>query len=160
MAAPKSRVVTREEAWQITCHEAGHAVVAVRHQIPFECVERGDGEHGEVQVDLCPLDDPSKNWTKDEIRNWLQFYVAGAAAELLLFGRYREYASSRDRILHDQIEKQWSSNRETGWEKDIQSAMEVLDRESVERVAKELDSQKKLTDEQVYKLLGSEPPWY
>jgi hypothetical protein len=38
--------------------------------------------------------------------------------------------------------------------------MKLLDRESVEKVAKELDQHKKLSDEQVYQLLGCTPPWY
>jgi hypothetical protein len=38
--------------------------------------------------------------------------------------------------------------------------MNILDRESIEKVAKELDQHKKLSDEQVYNLLGSLPPWH
>jgi len=158
MEMPLPRQVTPEEAWQITCHEAGHAVVGVRHQINFLHVERGDGEHGEVPVGVGPIENPSRNWTQDEISRWQQFYTAGAAAEQLLFGAYREYGSSHDRCLHDVLEKRWRPNRCGGWDQDIQSAMKLLDRESIVNVAKELDRQKKLTDEQVYELLGCAPP--
>ncbi len=160
MEAPLPKQVTAEEAWQITCHEAGHAVMGVRHQIAFLHVERGDGEHGEVPVGVGPLeDDPSRNRTQDEISRWQQFYAAGAAAEMLLFGGYRDYGSRSDRYLHDLLEKRRSPNRNGGWEQDIQSAMKVLDRESVEKIAKELDRHKNLSVEQVYELLGCAPPW-
>ena len=85
------RQPTHEEAWKITCHEAGHAVAGVRLNVPFTHVERGDGEHGAVPVGVGPVDAPDHDWTDDEISRWQQFYAAGAAAEKLLFGEYREY---------------------------------------------------------------------
>ena len=72
---------TPEEAWQITCHEAGHAVVGVRHQIVFLHVERGDGECGQVPVGVGPIENPTRTWTQDELSRWQQFYAGGAAAE-------------------------------------------------------------------------------
>jgi hypothetical protein len=154
---PKSRKLTKLEDWMITCHEAGHAVVGVRHEIAFENVVRGDGEYGEVPVGVGPIE--RGNGTQDEISRWQQFYAAGAAAERLLFGEYREYGSARDRYLHGELEKLRHSNRDEGWDRDIQSALSVLDRDSVERVAKELDRVKNLSVEQVYELLGCVPPW-
>jgi hypothetical protein len=159
MQTPLSRELTPEEAWQITCHEAGHAVGAVRLQIPFSHIERGDGEHGEVAVGVGPIENPNRNRTQDEISRWQQFYAAGAAGEQVLFGCYREYASRRDRYLHEVLEKRWCPNRSGGWDQDIQFAMKVLDRESIEKVAQKLDQHKKLTDEQVCELLGCAPPW-
>lgn len=38
--------------------------------------------------------------------------------------------------------------------------MKVLDCESVEKVARELDRRRTLSVEQVYELLGCQPPWY
>jgi hypothetical protein len=160
METPESRQVAREEAWQITCHEAGHAVAGVRLQIPFCHVERGDNEYGEVEVGVNPIEEPSGDWTQDEISRWQQFYAAGAATEQLLFGSYREYASRGDRCLHDVLEKRRRANRSDGWDQDIQSVMNVLDRGSIEKVARELDQHKKLSSEQVYELLGCDPPWH
>ena len=160
MEAPMPRQISPEEAWQITCHEAGHAVVGVRLQVPFEYVERGEDEHGEVPIAVGPIENPSGNWTRDEISEWQRFYAGGAGAEQLLFGSYREYACSRDKYLHAVLEKQWQPNRRRGWEQDVQSAMKLLDRQSVEKVAKELELQRKLSDDQVYQLLGCTPWWY
>jgi len=156
---PEPRRLAPEEQWQITCHEAGHAVVGARRQIPFLRVERGDGEYGEVPVGVGPIENPDGSWTEDEISRWQQFFAAGAAAEQLLFGTYREYASRRDRSFHDVLERRWRANRCSGWDQDIQSAMELLDCESVEKVARELDRHGKLSDEQVYELLGCQLPW-
>lgn len=154
------RVITPEEHWQITCHEAGHAIVAVRLQISFLYVERGGGEQGEVCVGGGPIEIPENDWTQDEISQWQQFYAAGAAGELLLFGKYREYGSRHDRVLHTKLEERRSSDRNCGWALDVQCAVKVLDRESVEVVAKELDKRKKLTEEQVCRLLGTRPSWW
>lgn len=154
METPLSRQFTSEEAWKITCHESGHAVVAVRLHVPFEYVERGDGEYGKVEIGVGPIENPTRNRPLDEISRWQQFYTAGAATEQLLFGSFREHASCRDRYLHDVLEKRWRPNRYGGWDQDIQFAMKLLDRESVEKVAKELDRSKRLSEEEVYKLLG------
>jgi hypothetical protein len=134
--------------------------VAVRLQIPFLHVERGDGDYGEVAVGVGPIENPTGNWTQDEISRWQQCYAAGAAAEQLLFGAYRQYASRQDRDRHDVLERTWSQSRRGGWERDVQSAMKLLDRESVEKVAKELDQRQKLSEDEVYELLGYTLPWY
>jgi hypothetical protein len=118
MGSTEPRQLTPEEEWQITCHEAGDAIVGARLQISFLHVERGDGEHGEVHIGVGPIEDPDGDWTEDEISRWQQFYAAGAAAEKLLFGDYREYASRRDRYLHEVLEKRWRPNRSGAWEKD------------------------------------------
>jgi hypothetical protein len=160
METPQQRQIIGEKAWQITCHEAGHAIVGVRLEIPFLHVERGDGEHGEVPVGVGPNEEPRSDWTLEEIARWQQFYAAGAAAERLLFGAYREYGARRDRHLHELLERQWRPGRAGGWDQDIRCAMELLDRASVEKVARELDRQRRLSDEQVYELLDCKPPWY
>jgi hypothetical protein len=160
MAKDEPRQITKEEAWQISCHEAGHAVLGVRLQIPFLRVERGDGEYGEVPVGVGPIEAPEGNWGQDDISRWQLFYAAGAAAEQLLFDGYRDYASRRDRSLHEALESRRRQKRIKGWDEDIQSAMPILDEESVEKVAKELDRQRRLSELQVYRLLGCTPSWF
>jgi hypothetical protein len=157
---PVPRQFTREELWQVTCHEAGHAVVGVRLEIPFLYVERGDGEHGEVPVGVGPLENPGRSRSPSEISRWQQFYAAGAAAEQLLFEGYRDYWASRDKFLHEQLEKLRSQSRADAWDQDVRNALSVLDRESVEKVARALDHHRKLTDVQVYELLDRVPSWY
>jgi hypothetical protein len=152
--------ITPLENWQITCHEAGHAVLAVRFNMSFLSVERGDGAQGQLEACGNPLSNPDRGWSKEVIAQWQQFYAAGAAAELLLFGSYREYACSRDTILHDQLERMRPDGRRDGWAKDVDSAVKLLDRESIEKVAKKLDQERKLTDEEVYQLFGMRPPWW
>jgi hypothetical protein len=93
-------------------------------------------------------------------RGGSSFCAAGAAAEELLFGNYQEHGCSQDRRCHAILEKRWRATRAGGWEQDIQSAAKVLDRESVEKVARELDRKKKLSDEEVYESLGCKPDWY
>jgi hypothetical protein len=51
MSAPE-RTITPEEEWQIACHEAGHAIVAVRCQVPLLFIKRGKGEHGIAEVGI------------------------------------------------------------------------------------------------------------
>jgi hypothetical protein len=151
------RLITSEESWMISCHEAGHAVIAVRRRILFEYVQRGKGEHGLVKSCGGPIENPDRPWPQDEIARWQQFYAAGAAAELLLFGTYREYGSRRDRALHEKLEKRRYPSRVNAWKVEIQFASQILDRESVERVAKELERRKKLKYEHVHYLLGCKP---
>jgi hypothetical protein len=38
--------------------------------------------------------------------------------------------------------------------------MKVLDRESIEKIARALGQQKELTEEEVYGILDCEPTWY
>jgi hypothetical protein len=152
------RLLTTKEAWQITCHEAGHAVAAVRLKVRFFYVERGTSEQGKVEFGVAPIENPNRKRSEEEISRWQQFYAAGAAAERLLFGHYREYASSSDQRNHAKFEKQYRIGRLNGWDQDIQSVMNVLDCGAIEIVAKELDQQRKLTEEQVYELLGCVPP--
>lgn len=153
------RQLTSEEAWQTTCHEAGHALVAARLGIPFTHVERGEGEHGKVEVGVGPIEDPEHNWTLHQISCWQQFHAAGAAAEKFLFGSYREYGVRQDRRQHAKLESRWRPGRSNGWEGDVQSAMNLLDREAIEKIAKELDRRGILSAEEVYVLLDCLPPW-
>ncbi len=159
MDTPEPRQLTSEEAWKITCHEAGHAVVAVRHQLPIEYAERGDGESGKVELSLTLFDDEDRDWSWEEIAQYQQFYAGGAAAEWLLFGTYREYACGRDRAIHRAVEERWHPCRAGGWDEDVRSAMKVLDRESVEKVARALERHSRLDDEHLYELLGCKAPW-
>ena len=154
-----TRQVTREEAWQITCHEAGHAVAAVRLDTPFTHVERGEGEHAEVHPGNNPVNTPETMWTGGEVSRWQQFYAAGTAAEIVLFGDYRSYGSRKDRSLHELLEMRWRPSRSNGWKQDIQSVIEILDGGAVVRVAKQLDERRTLSEEEVYQLLGRIPPW-
>jgi hypothetical protein len=128
--------------------------------IPFKHVVRGDGDYGEVLIDVGPITAPDDDWTQDEVSRWQQFYAAGAAGEKLLFGNYREYGIRIDRSLHEQLEKLRTRVRSGGWEADIQSTMNILDPCSVQKVATELDRQRKLSEEDVCKILDCDPPWY
>jgi len=150
---------TPELAWRIACHEAGHAFVAVHFQLPFLYVEVINGESGNMEVGVGPIEAPKSHWTQDKIAAWQLSYAAGAAAERLLFLDCREHGASRDRHLHGVLENRLHQKRTAGWELDIQSVMNILDRKSVEKVARELDIQKKLTDRQVYTLLDTPYPW-
>ncbi len=159
MEGSDSRQITAEAAWKITCHEAGHAVVAARLKVPFCYVRRKGGNQDLTEVAVGPLESTEDNRTQEEIARWQQFYAAGAAAELLLFGCYRPYAASRDRFLHDKCEKMRQQSRNDGWEDDIESALIVLNRDSIEKVAKELDRNGELSDEEVCDLLGCPYSW-
>jgi hypothetical protein len=53
----------------------------------------------------------------------------------------------------------WRQGRVNGWESDIESAMGILDRESIEKVARELDLKGRLKDKEVCDILGCEPYW-
>jgi len=160
MKACFSRQITAEEDWQITCHEAGHAVQAVKHHFFFEYVQRGEGEHGELKPCECPLDYPDRCWSEDMLSKWQQFYAGGAAAELLVPGRYRPHGLKRDMLLHGNLEAMRQQRRHDAWAKDIHAALQVMDLESIEKVAQKLAEEKKLTDEQVYALFGLKPPWW
>jgi hypothetical protein len=156
----ESRQITAEEMWQITCHEAGHAVIAVRLQVPFERAVRGGGEKGEVEVGITPAEHPDRVWSRETISQWQLFYTGGAAAEILLFGKYREYAAERDRYLHGRLEELLIKRRAGGWQQDIESALRILDHDSIHRVAMDLNRCGELTEEQVYALFDRKPPWW
>jgi hypothetical protein len=153
------------EAWKITCHEAGHAVVAVCLGIHFIFVENNGGVHDKVEVGVTPLDltpngKPSGG-TQDLLLRWQQFYAGGAAAELLLFSKLREeydhFAYGEDRRLHGEYERLRGKNRADAWDQDVRSAMKVLERasiQSLQEVARELGKEKKLDEDKVYDLLG------
>jgi hypothetical protein len=160
MDTQPGREITTEEDWQITCHEAGHATLAVRYCISFVEVKRGDGEFGELEASGCPLDHPGRSWPQDVISRWQHFYAAGAAAEQLMFGSFRPYAASRDLFLHGRLEELRPECRQNAWNQDIKAALKVLDRDSVEKVAKALACDRKLSDEQVYALFDRKPPWW
>jgi hypothetical protein len=160
VTSAEPRFLTNAEAWQITLHEAGHAVAAVRLDFNVEFVERGDGEHGETRAIGCPLDHPDRQGPLEAIRQWQQFYAAGAASELLIIGSYREYASARHMFLHGKLENRRTHVRANGgWSEDIEAVIKILDRESILKVARKLHPKGWLDDEQLYGLFQLVPPW-
>jgi hypothetical protein len=166
----KTREITPDLAWKITCHEAGHAIVAARCGVLFDYAERDEGEHGQVQLTHGLFEDPEKEWCLDEIAPLQLYYAGGDAAEEVLFGSHREGAALKDKLLHAELEKLREqlgyTRREDGWGQDVESAKQHLDREKVEKLARALDRQpvqadgmKRLTYEEVYGLLGLKLPW-
>jgi hypothetical protein len=152
-----------DDAWKIACHEAGHAVVAVRLGVPFNYAENGGGTNDIVDVGVAPLE-ASRPRPEVELSNWQKFYAGGAAAELLLFGKLREehefLAYSRDRHLHGEYERLRGINRTDGWDQDVKSAMSILDGESILKVATELNMRKKISEEEVYAIFDLKPSWW
>jgi len=171
--------ITTREAWAITCHEAGHAAVAVHFRILFTHVERDGLYYGLVDAVARPLEfapnGERRGGTPDEVSQLQLYFAGGAAAERLLFGKRRgRYTNGVDpngidKRRHGECEELLGNNRCDGWEKDILSAMKVLagDLESVLKIATELDRKttkgsdrrERLTDAEVYNFLGRKPPW-
>jgi hypothetical protein len=141
-------------------HEAGHAVVALRLQIPFCVVEVRAGGNGEVSVGVGPLESAGGSESDEEISRWQLFYAGGAAAERLFFGDYRKQGAKVDRAHHEKLEKMRSAERNCAWDLDIQSAMKVLDRESVQKIADALGQHRRLDEEGIHDLLGCKPSWW
>src|SRR5262245_16429055 len=115
----------------ITCHEAGHALAAVRLEIPFEFVYRGIGEDGGVELSVSPISDRDHDWSDDDLHQYQLFYVAGRAAERRLFANDRSYAVREDIRFHSEL----ASRRGTlsglaAFEADAKAGMELLDDES------------------------------
>jgi hypothetical protein len=148
-----------DDDWKITCHEAGHAIVAVLHEITFDSVHRGDGEDNEVEVNSSPLDDENDDWTDDTLRQWQQFCAAGAAAERLLFQNERQHAIGRDKFLHEKLEQRLNRHRADGFDEDVRAAMRLLDPCLIDNVAKELATKRKLTYDEVANLIEYRPSW-
>ena len=157
--ARNSRPIAPDEAWKITCHEAGHAIFAVRHGIIFESVKRGTGEHGIVKLCANPIDNPEEQWSPRELQVWQEFYAAGAAAERLLFDTDRYYALRSDISNHAVLERRLNRERASGFEEDVQSATRQLDSCSIEVVARELQSKTDMTFEEVAAVIGGSVPW-
>jgi hypothetical protein len=97
---------------------------------------------------------------QNKITKWQHYYVAGAAADFLLLGRYREHAYGVDRYNHKKLEARWESIRVDGWEFDLKSASTLIAPEPIEKIAKELKRRKKLSGDDIYAILDREPPWY
>jgi len=166
--------ITTREAWEMTCHEAGHAAVAVHFGISFTHVERDGLYYGLVDAVARPLEfAPNGEWrggTPDEVSQLHLYFAGGEAAEQLLFGKLRGKNADGtgpygiDKGRHGECEELLCNNRCDGWEKDIQSAMKVLagDLESVLKIATELgrritkgsDRRERLTDDEVLQSSG------
>lgn len=93
------------------------------------------------------------------LENYRTIYAAGAAAERLVFGSAREYGTKCDRKCHAKIETMLSEGRSNGFDTDVHKAMSLVTRKEIERVAATLQSTKRLTFEDVSKLLGVPLPW-
>jgi hypothetical protein len=159
MELSNSSVISDKEAWQIACHEAAHAVIAVHHRFDLENVEMIDEENAITRPLGGPIEDLHKVWVVEEVRKWQEFYAAGIAAERLLFGEDRGHGWEVDKELHDKLERRYSRTHINAWEADIENTMKLLDCESVEKVAKELQLTRKLDGDIVYAILGIKPPW-
>jgi hypothetical protein len=144
---------------KITCHEAGHAIVAVLHEITFDYVERGNSEEGQVEVGSNPINDMDDGWSNDALRQWQHFYAAGAAAERILFQNERQHALKQDKHLHEKLEQRLNQHRAHGFEEDIQAAMKLLDACLIDKVAKELATKRHVTYDEVAKLIEYRPSW-
>ena len=138
-------------------HEAGHAVMAVYHNIVFESVVlRSDGR-GALDIRFGPLDEDGECYS-GMIDQWQELYAAGAAAELLVFGDYQRKRSRVDEGLHRQLQARFSPGRSPEWERDVNRARHTLCRCDVETIAVALDQRESLTEDEVWVLLGREIP--
>ena len=153
------RDITKQEHWRITCHEAGHAVFAVRCGIVFLYIERGAGEHALLELAINPVDEPDHNWSRSDILKWQEFYAAGAAAERLLFNDDRAYALRCDKCNHAKLETRLKRFRSRGFDEDLKSAMTHLDGDAIEKVATELEKRMRLEFEDVSTIIGQPLPW-
>src|SRR4029450_1257726 len=81
------RILSRLERDSIAVHEAGHVVAA--HSLGFKICFARLGEVSEVQ--LCRDNDMDSLDYNDvgTVEDFQEYVAAGAAAELLVFGRYR-----------------------------------------------------------------------
>ena len=145
--------------WKTSCHEAGHAIVAVLYELPFDYVERGMGEDdGEVVVGNGPFEEGS-DAPPVELAEWQQFYAAGAAAERIMFGSERAYGIVNDVKKHLRVERMLQQSRVDPFNADVGSAMKMLDRRDIEVVATKLVQTRKLNFDEVAKLIGYIPSW-
>lgn len=151
-----------DEDWKIACHEAGHAVFAITQRMRemwVEWAKVGENEYGEIQLVATPHDSPDDDWTANQLVRYQLYYAAGAAAEQHLFQQHRLHAIVCDFKLHKELESLLKRNRPTGFDDDIEAAMQSLDPDSVRTVAQNLFESKLLTGEQVAGLIGVTPPW-
>jgi hypothetical protein len=141
---------------RITCNEAGHAIVAVYKKIPFTRVWRGREEDGGVCLGVNPVDNWKLAWMEPRIREYQEFYAAGAAAERIMFKKDREGVVAIDKGNHGKLDRRLNRTRKDGFEEDIQAAMRLLDRRLIERVVKQLDAKAEMTFEEVAEIIGSD----
>jgi hypothetical protein len=78
---------------------------------------------------------------------------------MVLFQDYRKHGCTVDVAKHNELERMWRPGRVNGWESDIESAMKILDRESIQKVARKLEQKRQLKDKDVCNILGCEPYW-
>ncbi|WP_199169866.1 hypothetical protein [Rhodopirellula bahusiensis] len=150
--------------WRICCHEAGHAVVAVKLRIPVNKITRGEGTFGEVQ----PIHDASDNCDQKSLVRYQLFYAAGAAAERIVFGTEKRTFDELvdplegDRQQHEQLE---SHERLNAFGIDIEETIACFGGEDgkkiIERVAallkerRDKDGRKgQITQEEVAEIIG------
>jgi hypothetical protein len=148
-----------DEGWKIACHEAGHTIVAVLHEIPFDKVLRGDGEEGEVEVGVNPIDDEEIGLSNEQLKQWQEFYAAGAAAERAIFGEERRYAANRDMCHHGKLESRLPANRDLGFEDDVRTVLVQMDASVIRDVAGQLRVRRSLTFDVVAQAMGHTPSW-
>jgi hypothetical protein len=156
---PIIRKFRMSDEWTIACHEAGHAIIAIRHRIAFTSAEIGPNEHGMVEPSMNPIDDDELEWTKEDVKRYQEFYAAGAAAERLMFRKEREHAQTSDKSCHEQLERLGEQIRSSGFEEDVEAAIGLLDRTLIEAVARKLRDHGKLTVEDVCAEMKCSPWW-
>lgn len=158
MSAAEVTRGTQEARLRILYHEAGHAVMAVCHNIPFESVVIESGGCGEVDIRLGPLDEAIEDQLVSKIIQWQEMYAAGAAAEMLVYGDHHETLSRRDKELYGQLQARFRPGKPPRWEEDVNHARRVLKRCDIETVGNALNERNKLSEEEVWKLLSLEIP--
>jgi hypothetical protein len=149
-----------QEEMRIAYHEAGHTVMFIHYDLRFNWVKIL-GDSGEVNVDSSPFNDPTIVRNQDDVSQWQQICVAGAAAEQIVFGKPLEYGSRDDRRRHQELEQKNPSRirGRDGWNHDIALAKKNLNIEYIRKVAEELHKTKYLHYEQVHNVLGLRLPW-
>lgn len=156
-----------EEDRRIAVHETGHAVFAalnefyiVKVTLHQNCTvddNRDKDEKDKVCLRDNPLDDD--DYQEKSLDVWQAYYAAGAAAEYIIFGEIREYATKADECCHKRLSEKHKSS-ET-FDEAIKRAVDFLhnQKEKLLMVAEELKKKRVFGTDCVYDLLGIQPPW-
>jgi hypothetical protein len=129
-------LIGHHDDWRICCHEAGHAIVAVKLAIMLERIARGEGTKGVVE----PFHDPDCNEPHDRASFQL-FYAGGAASERLVFGteaRTFDYIADPledDKKKHRGLE---CRGRPNAFEADVDEAMLLLGGDKAKKTIEEV----------------------